>query len=87
MAFWWLSRYIKSSDNSTRLLIPFAEFDILWPGNYEVRATFIGQGPTTFLISLGPTSLVATSLFISIVALIAILSFTLRKQRTRKLLF
>lgn len=71
-----LSRYTKASDGSTRILVPFAEFDILWPGNYEVRAAFNGEGTKNFLISLGATSMVATSLILAIIILIATLLFS-----------
>ncbi len=79
-----LSRYTKAPDGSTRLLVPLAEFDILWPGNYEVRAAFVLGGTKNFLISLGPNSLVATSLILSIIVLIATLFFVW--WRNKKLL-
>jgi hypothetical protein len=77
-----LNRYIKDSQNKTRLLVPFAEFDILWPGNYEVRATFRGHGSSYFLMSLSQTSLVASCLFISIIGSIAVFFFSFKKKVT-----
>jgi hypothetical protein len=65
-----LSRYTRAPDGSKRILVPFAEFDILWPGNYEVRAAFTKGGTKDFLISIGQTSLMVPSLIIIIITLI-----------------
>jgi hypothetical protein len=75
-----LTRYTKAPDDSTRVLIPFAEFDILWPGIYEIRATFISPGNKHFLISVGPTSLITTTLIVSIIFLAIGLAILLKRK-------
>ncbi len=60
--------------------MPIAEFDILWPGNYELRAAFNGEGTKDFMISLGPTSMVAESLLLTII--IATATFFVLRARS-----
>ncbi len=76
------TRFIKDAASGKMImLMPFAEFEILWPGNYELRAGFISDNHPEFLMCVGPTGLVGSAGILSIVILIVGFIFMFQKKR------
>ncbi len=76
-----LTRFVKDKrTGKNRMLMPFAEFEILWPGYYGVKAGFIGLGSKRFLMTVGPTGLLGSAAILSLVMLMIAFLWQIRRN-------
>jgi hypothetical protein len=69
-----------SKSGKYRVGMPFAEFEILWPGSYHLHVEFSGVVDKHPNVTVGPKGLIILAVIISIIAQLVVLSVLISKS-------
>ena len=74
--------YLKDAKSKKHTIgMPFAEFEILWPGPYHLHVEFLGVVDKHPNVMVGPKYLIAIAVIISIIAQLTVLIILMKGQR------